>query len=75
MNYPDGQPAMIGDTVALQSDRYGVVVCSIDSDSFTPDFPRGEWNYLAKGIVIRTHDAALFHYTEPDEDLKLIGRG
>jgi hypothetical protein len=74
MFYADGSKVNVGDTVKLWSDRFGVVVCSIDTNEFVDDFPRQDWAHLASGVLIRTADSELFHYTEPDEDLELVER-
>jgi hypothetical protein len=72
MKYADGRRVAIGDRVKLWEDEYGIVVCSIDTGEFTKEFPKKAWAYLNLGILIKTDDGELFHYTEPDEDFELI---
>jgi hypothetical protein len=74
MKYSDGKDVKIGDKVRLWSGCHGVVVCSIDADEYTADYPKKEWGYLKSGIVIKTDKSGLIHYIEADEDLQLIER-
>jgi hypothetical protein len=75
MKYTDGQNVSVGDRVELWNSQQGTVVCSIDDDKFTSEFPRSEWNYLKSGFLVRTDDGELFHYEKPDEDFKLLRPG
>jgi hypothetical protein len=72
MKYADGQYVSVGDRVKLSSSQVGTVVCSIESDEFTKEFPRSDWGYLKSGIVIETDSGEVFHYTDADEDLELV---
>ena len=27
---------------------------SIDDESYTPEYPKGEWDYLKKGVIIKS---------------------
>ena len=72
MKYADGRLVVVGDRVNLWRRQPGTVVCSIDTDEFTADFPRSEWAYLERGVLIRADGGGLFHYTEPDEDFERI---
>jgi hypothetical protein len=74
MKYPDGQEVRLGDKVRLGRDRGGVVVCSIDTGEYTGEFPREEWSYLARGVMIQFPAWGLIHYEEPEKDLELIAR-
>ena len=74
MKYSDGKEVKIGDTVTLWSGCHGVVVCSIDTDEYTVDYPKNEWGYLKSGVMIKTDKSGLIHYIEADEDLQLIER-
>jgi hypothetical protein len=75
MKYLDGRDVTVGDRVKLWDDQYGVVVCSLDQKKFTAEYPKPEWAYLKSGILIQTDSGELFHYTEPDEDFRLIRSG
>lgn len=74
MNYSTGQQAKIGDKVQLWDDCFGVVVCSIDDAEYCDEYPRDEWEYLQKGIIIKTEKRGLIHYPSEDGDLRLISR-
>ncbi len=74
MKYSDGQIARLGDQVHLWAGDEGVVVCSIDTGEFSKEYPRSDWAYLDKGVLIVSRSAGLVHYVEPDEDMRLIGR-
>jgi hypothetical protein len=74
MKYRDGQEARLGDRIRVGGDSTGIVVCSIDTDDYTPEFPRDQWGYLGTGVMIQFTNYGLVHYTEPDEDLEFLGR-
>jgi hypothetical protein len=74
MKYIDGKIAMIGDHVLLGNGWTGVVVCDIDSSVGTIEFPIEEWRYLKKGIMVRSEQAGLIYFAEPDVDLELADR-
>lgn len=74
MQYTDGEPMMVGDTVALGDDRMGRVVCSIDDGVYTNEHPESEWAYLGRGVMIDFPQWGLIHYHEPDPDLQLVCR-
>jgi hypothetical protein len=74
MYYPDGQEIRLGDELELWDGCIGSVVCSIDTEEYTRNYPKGEWEYLKKGVVIVSKDAGLIHYTDPDPNFRLIAR-
>lgn len=53
MRYPDGTDIRVGDRVKIADDDYGVVVFSIDTNEYSPEYPAHEWSYLKKGIMIK----------------------
>lgn len=71
MKYADGKEVRLGDHVALGG-RVGVVVCSIDTNEYTPFFPQEQWSYLRSGVIVRMAGAGLIHYLEPDEDFEQL---
>jgi hypothetical protein len=75
MHYPDGQLAHVGDEVQLWNGATGVVVCSLDTVEYTTGFPEAEWRYLKSGVLIRSPQAGLIHYLEPEASFQLIARG
>jgi hypothetical protein len=75
MKYTDGRLVVVGDRVRLSEDQCGTVVCSMDADEYTREYPRSAWRYLNSGVLVKTDEGELFHYDEPDEDFELIARG
>ncbi len=75
MQYPDGQLAHLGDRVFLWKGAEGVVVCSLDTGEYSDDYPESEWGYLHKGVLIRSPQAGLIHYLEPEATCQLLARG
>ncbi len=74
MKYCDGQEVNLGDKVRLGQDSGGVVVCSIDTDEYDDDYPKAQWDYLKRGVMINFPLYGLIHYVEPEPDLLLIHR-
>jgi hypothetical protein len=74
MKYLDGQVVKLGDTVALEKDEHGVVVCSIDTGEYSEAYPPAQWSYLESGVLIKFPSYGLVHYKEPDPDLRLVAR-
>jgi hypothetical protein len=73
MKYHDGRTILVGDKVRLGSDD-GVVVFSIDSDEYADKFPKAEWEYLKRGIMVDFPMLGLVHIEEYAPDLILLGR-
>ena len=61
----------LGDRVIDRGGLKGRVVGVIDRDEFSAECPRSEWAYLARGILVKTDEAALVHYENAD-DLTLV---
>lgn len=74
MKYSNGTDVRVGDRVQLWEGCQGAVVCAMDTDEYSPDFPKKDWSYLKSGVMIKTDKAGLIHYVEADEDLRLIKR-
>jgi len=73
VKYPSGEQARIGDRVTIGSWQ-GTVVCSIDDDEYSVDYPKEHWAYLRRGVMVLTNAAGLIHYEQPDHDMKLVAR-
>jgi hypothetical protein len=67
MRYPDGAIVHVRDRVRLWEGAYGEVVCSLDTDEYSDRFPKSEWSYLERGILVESPQAGLIHYIEPEE--------
>lgn len=74
MKYPDGQDIKLGDHVELWAGNQGTVVCSIDTGEFAAAYPKENWAYLGRGIVVLSEKAGLVHYTEPEPGMRLVKR-
>ena len=74
MKYPDGQEVRLWDRVDW-SGSPGLIVFSIDTDEYSPMYPKEAWEYLGSGVMIDTQAAGLVHTSDPDEDLRLVRRG
>jgi hypothetical protein len=74
MKYSDGNEIIVGDRVKVWDGSFGIVVCSMDTEEYTPSYPEEEWGYLRVGILIDTDKAGLIHCTESEEELELIER-
>lgn len=75
MKYAGGEEAKIGDIVSYSDGAQGLVVCSIETLEFTTDYPAEQWEYLNKGILIKSEKYGLIHYPEIlDSDIELVQR-
>jgi hypothetical protein len=74
MKYPTGEDVLLGDRVSLWGGAEGLVVCSLDTNEYSTDYPAGEWSYLKSGVLILSPQAGLIHYIEPEPSLKLLQR-
>jgi hypothetical protein len=74
MNYPDGRKMLVGDRLKLWEGCNGTVVCSIDDDAYTTEYPKAEWAYLKSGVLIISDKAGVLHYIQPDQSFDLIER-
>jgi hypothetical protein len=68
----NGRLIRVGDRVTMGSGITGVVVFSIDTDEFSAEFPREQWQYLGRGIMVRSEQAGLVHLSEGNEDVQVI---
>jgi hypothetical protein len=68
----NGKLIHLGDRVAIRGGIVGVVVFSIDTDEFSLEFPKDQWEYLGRGIMIRSDQAGLVHLPEGDEHTEVI---
>ena len=75
MNYPSGDEVRVGDKLELWMGCSGVVVASMDSESYSDSYPESEWAYLQHGILVVTEQVGLLHYTNPEPTMRLLDRG
>ncbi len=64
---------IVGDRLTLWDGCTGTIVCSIDDNAYTPEYPK-EWAYLKSGILIVSDKAGLIHYIRPEQTFDLIER-
>ena len=62
----------LGDHVAIGGGINGVVVFSIDTDEFSAEFPKDDWSYLGRGIMVKTKRAGLVHLDVSDEVIEIV---
>lgn len=74
MKYSNGEEVKVGDKVRMWEGCFGTVVCSIDTDEYSEEYPKENWAYLQSGVVFETDCVGLVHHDEADEDLELIER-
>lgn len=74
MHYPDGQEIRLGDRMALWDGSEATVVCSIDTEEYSPDYPPEHWAYLGHGILIESEKLGLVHCVETEGEMRLLAR-
>ena len=74
MFYRNGELVQLNDKVKLWPGCIGLVVCSFDTNEYSEQYPKAEWQYLRKGVLIASDCAGLIHYLDSNEDLELIER-
>jgi hypothetical protein len=74
MRYPSGELVEIGDSVELWPGCHGEVVCSIDNNQYSDEFTAADWSYLKQGVLVRSGQAGLIHYIEPETTMRLLKR-
>jgi len=52
MKYPDGLSICLGDKVRIGKDSDGTVVCAIETNEYSDAYPKAEWGYLNRGVLI-----------------------
>lgn len=72
MKYDSGRDVLLGDRVKFGGGECGTVVCVFDTNQFSKDFPKKEWEYLKSGVLIKADSGEIFHYTEHDEDFEFL---
>lgn len=73
--FAKGKQIRLGHRVMIAQHVKGVVVFSIDTDEYSAEFPKSDWEYLGRGIMVQTeNDGLIFVGTAPigDEDLEII---
>lgn len=66
MHYTDGAQIKLGDRIKLANGEAGTIVFSIDSNEYSNEFPKKDWDYLKAGVMVRTDSGALIHLQDPN---------
>jgi hypothetical protein len=75
VKYSDDNEARLGDRVAISVTYRGIVVACLDRDEYTADYPREQWSYLGKGVLVNTDFGGLVHYEDASQEhFTLISR-
>lgn len=75
MRYSDDTEMRLGDRVQLSNGETGTIVFSIDTHEYSDEFPKEQWIYLNKGVMVKTDKGALVHYEDQNlEDIALVKR-
>jgi hypothetical protein len=64
MKYHDGTAMHVGDRVRIKNGDTGVIVASLDTGEFSPDYPKEKWEDLKMGILVLTDRGALVRFDE-----------
>jgi hypothetical protein len=62
-----GRGIHLGDIIEVRGRLRGVVVCVIDDGEFTADYPKAEWAYLERGVLLDTAEAGVVHCTDEQQ--------
>ena len=74
MQYRGGETVILGDHVELWQGASGEVVAVIEEMQFSREYPPDEWSYLGSGLLVKSPQAGLIHFLEPDLDMRLVSR-
>jgi hypothetical protein len=73
--YTNGQEIRLWDRVEAWRGSLGIVVLSVDTGEYSPEFPESDWKHLNSGVMIDTEGGGLIYYDSLDAELRLISRG
>ncbi len=74
--FAKGKQIRLGHRVMIAQHVKGVVVFSIDTDEYSAEFPKSDWEHLRRGIMVQTENDELIYVEHAfigDEDLEIIG--
>lgn len=75
MQYKDGNIALLGDSVRIDTIFRGVVVGVVENSQYADGLLPEQWNYLKKGILVDTDFGGIVHYPDTaNEDISLAAR-
>jgi len=74
MQYFDGTPVKLLDVVSL-AESLGRVVCLPGQDQYAENYPKSDWRYLNRGVLIDFEEFGPIYYDEePEEDIRFVRR-
>ncbi len=72
MKYADGSDARLGDRVRIANGDTVVIVASMDTNEYSPEYPAENYADLKTGILILTDNGALVRFEEPAHSKLLL---
>lgn len=79
MKYANGQIIKLGDEVFVEKNVRGIVVCDFDTGECAEEYSTWDPNVelvgggtLSCGVLIKTEELGLLHYTIEDEGIQYI---
>jgi len=72
MKYADGSEAHMGDRVRIRNGDTGLIVFSVDTAEFGPDYPRESWSDIKSGVMVLTDKGALVRFQDPLDPALLV---
>ena len=73
MKYADGSVARLGDRVRIRNGDTGLIVFSVDTNEFGPEYPREDWLDVQSGVMVLTDKGALVRLAE-NTDPSLVAK-
>jgi hypothetical protein len=52
----------LGSKVEFFGSDKGIVVCDIDNNGYTKDFPSEVWSYLGSGVLVKSKEIGIIHF-------------
>lgn len=75
LNYGNGEHVCLWDRVQFPDGGIGIVVFSIDDDEYSIRFPKEQWSYLERGVMVDTSFGGLVHYPKSLPRMELLRHG
>lgn len=73
--YVDGRRMAVGDTANIPGVGHGKIVAIIDEQEFSDRYPKSDWAYLERGILLEIIGMGLTYYeVDFNEQWTLVAR-
>lgn len=73
------QPIIVGDSVVVEDNVSGLVVCNFDTWTCLPGYEdwltkdqMADGSYMEGGVLIKTSDLGMLYYREEDESILFV---